>query len=141
MTFEIFCRWKTMATWCDMRWMVSFLTHQIQHVSSSSTLKTRFLIYLMEIACSWIPATVDSVNLFRVEDFSHWLDHSLSTWGCSRYFADCPCIFFLLSSPSSLLICVELMVNFHGNFLMAANCWISWPISQQYYCAFWWIYF
>ena len=51
-----------------MWWMVSFSTQQIWHVSSSSTLNTCFLIYLVEIACSWIAATVDSVDLFRVED-------------------------------------------------------------------------
>ena len=124
-----------------MWWMVSFSTRQIRHVSSSSTLKICFSINLMEIACSWMAAIVDSVDLFRVEDFSHWLDRSLSTWGWSRYFANCPCIFFLLSSASSLLICADLMAIFHGNFLMAASCWISWPISSQYRCTFWWIDF
>ena len=122
-------------------WMVSFSTRQILHVSSSSTLKTCFSIYLVEIACSWMAAIVDSVDLFRVEDFSHWLDRSLSTWDWSRYLANCPCIFFLLSSASSLLICADLMAIFRGNFLMAASCWISWPISSQYRCAFWWIDF
>ena len=68
-----------------MWWMVSFSTRQIRHVSSSSTLKTCCLIYLVGIACSWIAATVDYVDIFRVEDFSHWLDYSLSTWDCSRY--------------------------------------------------------
>ena len=64
----------------DMKWwMVSFSTQQIRHVLSSSTLKTCVLIYLVEITCSWMAAIVDSVDLFRVEDFSHWLDHSLST--------------------------------------------------------------
>ena len=57
-----------------MWWMVSFSTRQIRHVSSSSILKTCFLICLVEIACSWMAATVDSVDLFSVEDFSHWLD-------------------------------------------------------------------
>ena len=100
----------------DMMWrMVSFSTRQIRHVSSSSTLKTCFLIYLVEIVCSWIVATVDSIDLFRVEYFSHWLNRSLSTSGCSRYFANCPCIFFLLSSTSSLLMRADLMVNFRGN--------------------------
>ena len=42
-------------------WMLSFSIPQIQHVSSSSwKLKTWFLIYLVEISCSWMPATVDS---------------------------------------------------------------------------------
>ena len=50
-------------------WMVSFSTRQILHVLSSSTLKTCFSIYLVEIACSWMAAIVDSVDLFRVEDF------------------------------------------------------------------------
>ena len=64
----------------DMKWwMVSFSTQQIRHVLSSSTLKTCVLIYLVEINCSWMAAIVDFVDLFRVEDFSHWLDHSLST--------------------------------------------------------------
>ena len=62
-----------------MWWMVSFSTRQIRHVSSSSTLKICFSIYLVEIACSWMAAIVDSVDLFRVEDFSHWLDCPLST--------------------------------------------------------------
>ena len=120
-----------------MWWMVSFLIWQIRHVSSFLTLKTCFLIYLVEIACSWIAATVDSVDLFRVEDFSHWLDRFLSTCGCSRYFVNCPCIFFLLTSASNLLMRAYSMVNFCGNFPMSANCWISWPILSQYCCAFW----
>ena len=122
-------------------WMVPFSTRQIRHVSSSSTFKTCFLVYLVEISCSWTAVIVDSVDLFRVEDFSHWLDRSLSTWGWSRYFANCPCIFFLLSSASSLLIRADLMVIFRGNFFMGASCWISLPISSQYRCAFWWINF
>ena len=140
MAFQIFCMWKIITNWYDV-WLVSFSTRQIRYVSSSSTLKTCFLIYLVEIACSWIAATVDSVDLFRVEDFSHWLDQSLSTWGCSSYFVNCPCIFFLLSSASSLLMRADLIVNFHLSFPMAANYWISWPISLQYRCAFWWIDF
>ena len=126
-----------------MWWMVSFLIWQIRHVSSFLTLKTCFLIYLVEIACSWIAATVDSVDLFRVEDFSHWFDWSLPTWCCLSYFANCPapCIFFLLSSASNLLMRVDFMVNFRGNFLMVADCWISWLISSQYWCVFWWIIF
>ena len=56
----------------DMMWrVVSFLTRQIRHVSLSSTLKTCFLTYIVEITCSCITATVESVGLFRVEDFSH----------------------------------------------------------------------
>ena len=69
-----------------MWWMFSFSTRQIRHVSSSSTLKKYFLMHLVEIACFWM-AIVDSVDLFRVEGFSHWLDCPLSTWGWSRYFA------------------------------------------------------
>ena len=88
-----------------------------------------------------LAAIADSVDLFRAEDSSHWLDCSLSTKGWSRYLASCPCIFFLLSSASSLLIRADLMVIFRGNFLMAASCWISWPISSQYRCTFWWIDF
>ena len=57
-----------------MWWMVSFPTRQIRHVPSSSILKTCFLICLVEIASSWMAATVESVDLFRVENFSHWLD-------------------------------------------------------------------
>ena len=45
-----------------MRWIVSFSTRQIQHVSSSSTLKTYFSIYLVEIACSW----TDVIMAFEV---------------------------------------------------------------------------
>ena len=74
----------------DMWWMFSFSTRQIRHVSSSSTLKKCFLMHLVEIACFWMAAIVDSVDLFRVEGFSHWLDRSLSTWGWSRYFAKLP---------------------------------------------------
>ena len=48
-------------------WMVSFSTRQILHVSSSSTLKTCFSIYLVEIACSWVAAIADTVDPFRVE--------------------------------------------------------------------------
>ena len=118
-----------------MWWMVSFSTQQIQYVSSSSTLKKCFSIYLVEIACSWMAATVDSVAaLFRVEGFSLIL-------GWSRYFANCPCIFFLLSSASSLWMRADLTVNFRGNFFIGASCWISWPISSQYRCGFWWIDF
>ena len=63
-----------------MTWsMVSSSKLRIRHVSSSSTLKTCFLIYLVKIACSRMEATVDSVEVFRVEDFSHCLDRSLST--------------------------------------------------------------
>ena len=50
-----------------------------RHVSSTSTLKTCFSIYLAETACSWMAAIVDSVDLFRVEDLSHWLIRLLST--------------------------------------------------------------
>ena len=105
-------------------------------LSSSSTLKTYFLIYLVEIAGSWMAAIVGSVDLFRVDDSSY-----LSTWGWSRYFENCLCIFFLLSSASSLLMRVDLVWNFRGNFLMAASCWISWLILSQYCSASWWIDF
>ena len=98
-----------------MWWMASFSTRQIWLVSSFSTLKICYLIYLVEIACSWIAATFDSVDLFRVEDFSHWLDCFLSTWGCSRYFVNCPCISVLLSSDCNLLRRADLRVNFRGN--------------------------
>ena len=124
-----------------MWWMVFYSTRQVQQVLLSSIFKSCFLIYLVEIACSWIAATVDSVDLFRVEYFNHWLGRSLSTWGCSSYFSNYPCLFFLLCSTSSLLMCADLMLNFRGNFLVAVNCWISWPLSLQYYCAFWWIDF
>ena len=50
-----------------MWWMVSFLTRQIWHLSSSLTLKTCFSIYLVEIACSWVAAIADTVDPFRVE--------------------------------------------------------------------------
>ena len=98
-----------------MWWMVSFSTRQIRHVSSSSILKTCFLICLVEIACSWMAAIVDSVDLFSVEDWS-------------RYFANCPFICFLLSSASSLLIRADWwwfsaaisssqpLVEYHGQF-------------------------
>ena len=62
-----------------MWWMVSSSTWQIQHVSSSSTLKTCFSIYFVGIACSWMAAIIASVDLFRIEDFSNWLDRFLST--------------------------------------------------------------
>ena len=87
-----------------MWWMVSFSTQQIRHVSSSSILMTCFLIYLVEIVRPCMAATADSVDLFRVEDSSHWLDCSLWTWGWSRYFAKYPCIFLLLNSALYLLI-------------------------------------
>ena len=77
--FEVFCWWETIATSTLMWWMVSFSTRQIRHVSSTSTLKTCFSIYLAETACSWMAALVDSVDLFRVEDLSHWLIRLLST--------------------------------------------------------------
>ena len=77
-----------------MWWTVCFSTRQICYASSSSTLKTCFSIYLVEIACSWVAAIDDSVDLFRVKDFSHWLDRSLRTYYWSRYLANCPCIFF-----------------------------------------------
>ena len=111
-----------------MWWMVSFSTRQIRHVSSSSILKTCFLICLVEIACSWMAAIVDSVDLFSGEDFSHWLGRSLSTRGWSRYFANCPFICFLLSSASSFLIRADWwwfsaaisssqpVVEYHGQF-------------------------
>ena len=77
----------------------------------------------------------------KVENFGHLLDCSLLTWGWSRYFANCAYIFFPPNSISSLLMHADLMVNFRGNFLMAASYWISWPISSQYCRAFWWIDF
>ena len=119
MAFKIFCRWKTITTWYDV--VDAFFFDM-----ADSTLKACFLIYLVEIACSWMTATAD-----------HWLDRSLSTCSWSRYFAYCPCIFFLLSSTSCLLMRADLMMNFGDNFLMAASCWIPWPISSQYCCAFW----
>ena len=137
---KIFCRWKTIATWYDVVDSFFFDMADLTCIIIS-TLKTCFLIYLVEIACSWIAATADFIDLYRVEDFSYWLDRSLLTWGCWRYFGSCPWIIFLLSSVSSLLMRADLMVIFRGNFLMAANCWISWPVSWQYCCTFWWIDF
>ena len=90
-----------------MWWMVSFSTRQIRHVSSSSTLKTCCLIYLVEIACSWIAATVDYVDIFRVEDFSHWLDYSLSTWDCSRYL-EIAHVYSFLWVPPPVCWCVRI---------------------------------
>ena len=73
-----------------------------------------FLIYLVEFACFWMAAIVDSswlcwlwmvaIVIFSGEDCSHWLDRPSLTWVLSRYFANYPCIFFLLGSTSSLLI-------------------------------------
>ena len=100
-----------------MWWMVSFSTRQIRHVSSSSILKTCFLICLVEIACSWMAAIVDSVDLFSVEDFSHWLDHSLSTWGWSSYFAKCPCILSFEFRLQFVDMCrFDRIVVYHGQF-------------------------
>ena len=59
--------------------MLSLSARQILHVPSSLTLKTCFLIYLVEIVYSWMETTVNFVAFFRIEDFSHWLDCSFST--------------------------------------------------------------
>ena len=107
----------------DMWWMFSFSTQHIWHVSSSSTLKTCFLIYLVEITCSWMAAIVDSLDLFRVKDFNHCLNRALSTWGWSRYFANFVWMLLLLSSASSLSMREDMMMNFpqqvpHGGRLL-----------------------
>ena len=88
----LFCRWKNITTRYDVVDGFFFDTG-VPHVSSSSTLKTCFLMCLMEIACSWMATFVDYVDLSRVEDLIHWLDHSLSTWGWWRYVENCPCTF------------------------------------------------
>ena len=119
MAFKIFCTWKTITIWYDV--VDAFVFDM-----ADSTLKACFLIYLVEIVRSWMTATVD-----------HWLDRSLLTCSCSRYFAYYPCIFFLLSSTLCLLMRGDLMMNFCDNLLMAASCWIPWLISSQYCCAFW----
>ena len=119
MAFKIFCRWKTITIWYDV--VDAFVFDM-----ADLTLKAYFLIYLVEIVRSWMTATVD-----------HWLNGSLSTYSCSRYFAYCSCIFFLLSSTLCLLMHADLMMNFRDNLLMAASCWIPWLISSQYCCAFW----
>ena len=114
----LLCRWKNITTRYDVVDGFFFDTG-VPHVSSSSTLKTCFLMCLMEIACFWMAIFVDYVDLSWVEDLIHWLDHSLSTWGWWRYVENYPCTFFLLSSTASLLMHADLMVNFCGNFLMA----------------------
>ena len=62
-----------------MWWMISFSNRQIRHIIIFNIEDMFFNIFLVEIACSWIAAAVNSVDLYRVEDFSHWLDRSLST--------------------------------------------------------------
>ena len=94
--------------WCGGRflfWQSRFdMYHHLQHWR-------RFLIYLVEIACSWIAATVNSVYLLRVEDFNHWLYRSLLIWVCSRCFVNCPLFSFFWVSLQFVDAC-----GFDGEF-------------------------
>ena len=75
-------------------WMVSLWCLHARHVSSSLVLYMCFLMYLVEIAFSWIAHIVLSVDLLSVEDFSQARLALLSMCGSLTLTRNCPCSFF-----------------------------------------------